>query len=480
MPTTMKRSKKKVKGNRFLFEQVEFVPINNLKPHPKNPNEGDIDAIRESLAENGMFRPLVVNRRNGLIAAGHHTWYAARAEGWEQIGVVYIDVDEDAHLRIMLADNKTADRRTYNEDMLDQILQSLMKTTGSVTGTGYTELDVEDIHTRAQEAASAALEGLSEADRERKQAELDLKRAKSFDGSDLGDEPDDEDDFDFESDGDTETIGSKKRDKDEDPIMDQPETMNGGLVQFKPPEDLSFPGSGELEIPKLSTDPDKLMTFDELPDGLLAWAGSATKDWENEDQWWLYNWGIDSTSGMRDISKVIVSFYCFDEYFDNWWWYPERYVAKLINSRIKYIVTTDYSMESKMSRAFAIWQLYRNRWLARYFQEAGLKIIPNISWKDGDELFLKKYVLGTLPKGLPLIAMQMQTIDLEKVDLDQYVKHLQLVLDTLEPQGLLLYVGKQADAVLKKLKIKCPVLKVNNRLDKLSEKAKMKKRKKTI
>lgn len=76
------------------------------------------------------------------------------------------------------------------------------------------------------------------------------------------------------------------------------------------------------------------MTFDDLPDTLTAWAGSATKDDDDPDRWWLYNWGIDSTSGMKqDKSQVIVSFYAFDDYFDNWWYFPERYMAKIVNSR---------------------------------------------------------------------------------------------------------------------------------------------------
>ena len=451
-----------------LHQQSVMVPIGQLKAHPKNPNLGDVAAIAESLAEFGQYRPVVANLRNGQIVAGHHTWLGARKLGWEEVSVVWIDVDEQTHLRIMVADNRLSDLRQTDETLLDQILQSIK---GVTVGTGFTELDVEDLHTKISAGLNEAMDSLDAAERDRRQAEIDLRKSKTFDGAEFGDEPDDADEFDDE-DLDDDDAGSVGRRREKDGLLDAEESMNNGLVTFSETDDLMFPGIGELELPRIDTDPNKLMTFDDIPDNLIAWAGSATKDWPDEDQWWLYNWGIDSTSGMRDRSKVVVSFYTDDSYFDNWWWYTHRYAAKLVNSGIKYIVTPDYSMESALPRAFAIWQLYRNRYLARYFQEIGMKIVPNVSWKDGDELFLKKYVLGTLPKQLPLIAMQMQTIDMANVDLALYRKHIQLVLDTLEPQGLLLYVGKQTDDVLQSINIPCPVFKVESRMYKLSEQAK--------
>ncbi len=466
--------------NNQLHAVSRVAPISELKPHPLNPNIGNVDAIADSLARFGQYRPVVFNTRNGYIAAGTHTWLGARKLGWDGVSVVDIDVDEETHLAIMIADNRISDMRQTDEALLDKILQQVK----SLGGTGYTELDMEDIHTRVAEAINEGLDTVTSLMADQKKFELELRKSKTFDGSELGEEPEDEDEFDDEGLDDDEPVERVgKRGKEHDPIQDAEEDMNGGLVQFKPPEGLKFTGAGELEIPKLLTGPDNLMTFDDIPPNLVAWAGSATKSNEDPDQWWLYNWGIDSTSGMtQDRSQVIVSFYCYDEYFDNWWWYPERYAAKLVNSRIKYILSPDYSMDSDQARAFGIWQLYRSRWLARYFQEIGLKLLPHINWRDGDELFLKKYVLSTLPKNMPCIAMQMQTIDEDEVSggMKTYIKHLQMVFDTLEPQGALIYVGGKGLEVLEEIDTHCPVFTVESRLKALGEQAKGRKRKKTI
>lgn len=468
----LKKKKKvaaKVVKNNFLFQKVEIVGIQTLKPHPKNPNIGDVDSIAESLQENGMFRPIVVNTRNGFIAAGHHTWLGARRLGWTEIGVVFIDVDEKRHLKIMLADNATADKRTYDDKLLDEILQTL----SDVTGTGYTQLDVEDIHTRATQMAGEAIDALNQRQIDDFNADQELRKSKTFDGSPLGEEPDpdDEDDTAIEDSGEVDGGGNILKAKEE----------LAGMVTLKDSGDLKFEGVGYWGIPRLKADSSALMTFDELPENLAAWAGSATKDWPDEDQWWLYNWGVDSTSGMRDVSKVIISFYTHDEYFDNWWHFPEKFASKVLNSGIKHIVAPNYSQWAEEPHVQNLWSLHRSRWLARYFQEVGLKVVPDINWPYGDEQFLEKHVLGTLPKKLPLIAMQMQTYDSKVTDPAVLKKTWQMVFDILKPKGLLFYAGQPGQKFFREhIKPGCPVKMLDTRNNKLSEAAKKREKKKTI
>ena len=141
-------------------------------------------------------------------------------------------------------------------------------------------------------------------------------------------------------------------------------------------------------------------------------------------------------------------------------------------------------MISEEPRVYALWELFRARWLGRYFQECGLKVVPNVSWRDGDNDFLEKYVLKTLPKNIPLIAMQLQTIDEEEMvgGLDTYISSIQLVFDTLQPKGALIYASKSGRKLLEKRinvgKTKVKVL--TTRMEKLSVVAKARTKKTTI
>lgn len=462
------------KKNNFLFKQIRIVPINSLKPHPDNYNIGDVETIQESLDENGQYKPIVVNRRNGLIAAGHHTWLAARAEGWTQIGIVEINVDEVEHLRIMAIDNESAKKSTYDESFLDRILQKVKEASGSTRGTGFSELDVEDLHTRVSQQMGSAMDSIADRRRQEQESEEALRRSQTFDGAPLGEEPDPtgDDDTDFEDAGE---VGAGQD------ITKASEEIKGALT-LKSPDDMEFDGIGYWGIPRLRTD--MLMTFDELPAKLESWAGSATKDWPDAETWWLYNWAVDSTSGMRDVSKVILSFYTHDEYFESWWHYTERYTAKVLNSGIKYAVTPNFSQWSEDPHAVNMWSLYRSRLIARYFQEVGLKVIPDVNWPYKDEEFLTKHVLATLPKKLPLIAYQMQTYnpkEMSDADMKDLRRLVQLVFDTLKPKGLLLYAGKPGQKFFREnIKTGCPMRVLDTRNSKLSEKAKLREKKTTI
>lgn len=457
-------------ADRFLFDQVKMVPIAGLRPHPDNPNEGDVASIAESLEENGMFKPIVVNARNGYIAAGHHTWLAARSLGWEEIGVVEIDVDEERHMKILLADNATADRRRYNEDIRARILAGLK----SVRGTGIDRAEADAIIERTRSGLSTAVDGMEERMDEERAAIQEAKESKSFERVPLGEETT------------SGSIGDVVDDEVEDEVpgrLEKADDSLKGAFQLKP--DLAFKKEdsvGVWQLPRLRSD--MLMTYDEVPDNLKAWAGSATKDWPDDEQWWLYNFGIDSTSGMRDPSKMILSFYAFDEYFENWWFYPDKYTTKLLNTGVKYAVMPDFSMHTpgEESRVLSLWNLYRSRWLARYFQEAGIKVIPNVTWATEDEDFLTRHILPTLPKNIPLLALQIQTVDEKHDKHKDYIRQLQLILDTVKPDGLLLYYGKAGKRIFdnKEVTYDGPVKFVASRQQALSEKAKTRVKKKTL
>ena len=61
--------------------------------------------------------------------------------GWKEIAVTFIDVDDEAAARIVLADNRTADLGSYDHVELAEILQTLP----AFEGTGYTGEDLDDL-----------------------------------------------------------------------------------------------------------------------------------------------------------------------------------------------------------------------------------------------------------------------------------------------------------------------------------------------
>jgi ParB-like chromosome segregation protein Spo0J len=117
---------------------TDTVEIDEVRPHPKNVRQGDIGAITESLKAHGQYRAIVAQRSSGHIVAGNHTWKAAKALGWKQISVHWLDCDDETAIRVMLADNRANDLATYDDTALAELLKELNSTEVALSGTGFT------------------------------------------------------------------------------------------------------------------------------------------------------------------------------------------------------------------------------------------------------------------------------------------------------------------------------------------------------
>jgi len=130
------------RGNaRLLGRDAARVAASTLQLARRNPRRGDVAAIRESLEHNGMYRPLVVNRPTMEVLAGNHTLRAIRELGWLEVDVYFVEVDEDAARRILLADNRTSDLATNDAEELVSLLGEL----DALEGTGYDQDDLDGL-----------------------------------------------------------------------------------------------------------------------------------------------------------------------------------------------------------------------------------------------------------------------------------------------------------------------------------------------
>ena len=365
----------------IIANETVLVPVSELKGYDKNPRRGNVKAIAESLEINKQYRPIVVQKSTKKILAGNHTWLAAQSLGWKEIAVVFVDVDDVAAKRIVLADNKTNDLADYDGQVLAELLRDL----GTADGTGYSSADMDailnatvaDVEQVIWASNNAGEETLSQND---PLLSVGLGETASATRSNDG-------------------IVFDGEEEEGEEIEKKPDDLSG-VYTLK--DDLIFSGTTFWEIPYLRED----MMIEELPQPLHTWAGSATRemDW---DGYWLYNWGVDSTSGMKDLSKIFLSFYCWDEYIDPWWDNVVSHMSKVLHAGIKYAITPNFT-PNDMPRAASLWQLYRSRWIGRYLQEIGVRVMPDLQIRNDDEFL--KLAAKTYPKRLPWAAIQTQNL----------------------------------------------------------------------
>jgi hypothetical protein len=130
---------------------VEDVPVSEIAEHPDNVNLGNVESIKESIRVNGFYAPLLVQASTGYILVGNHRFRAARELGLVTIPAIFMDVEDEQAMRIMLADNRTA--RLGHDDLtaLEAALTQLAESEKGLLGSGYTHLDLAKLLTDVDE-----------------------------------------------------------------------------------------------------------------------------------------------------------------------------------------------------------------------------------------------------------------------------------------------------------------------------------------
>lgn len=142
--------------------------------------------------------------------------------------------------------------------------------------------------------------------------------------------------------------------------------------------------------------------------------------------------GFNYALKEKNPENIGVHFFLHDYQFERVWNYPDRYAEVL--SKFAFVLSPDFSPYSDMPRALKIYNVYRNRWCARYWQEFGIRVIPTITWSDTDSL---AYCLNGVPKH--------STIAISTMGEGRWANwislrtHWQHVIDTLKPDTILLY-----------------------------------------
>lgn len=141
--------------------ETKKISIDEVTTHPRNVRQGDIGAISQSLQAHGQYRPITYQKSTGHILAGNHTWKAAKSLGWKEIIASAIECDDEQALRILLADNRSSDLATYDDQELMQLLQEIASTGSELLGTLYDGDDLDDLVFKLEGSLGFVADGLS-------------------------------------------------------------------------------------------------------------------------------------------------------------------------------------------------------------------------------------------------------------------------------------------------------------------------------
>lgn len=247
------------------------------------------------------------------------------------------------------------------------------------------------------------------------------------------------------------SAGLNLEDGDEGAELEEASEELQGFRQL--PERPVFPTSLRWDIPELL--PDLLA---EIPPGLEVWARGVSQD--DGEKHFLHIAGGDSTRGLP-FERAVLCFYTDDTRFESYYRDPAKQIAKVLNVGIPTMIAPNYSLWGGQPRAVHLWSIYRSRYVARYAQEAGLRVIPDFA--SSDERSMEFALLG-IPKDAPAVAVQVQTQDIGRSEAARRVKAdcLRQMVQEVRPRSLLIYAGPPGRAFVEGLKIDVPTVYVAN------------------
>ena len=94
--------------------------------------------------------------------------------------------------------------------------------------------------------------------------------------------------------------------------------------------------------------------------------------------------GFNYVKGCKEksLEGIGVHFFIDDYQFERIWTMPHENIKRLKN--FSCVLTPDFSLYMDMPRAMKIWNTYRSRLIGQIMQNAGLNVIPTLSWAEDE------------------------------------------------------------------------------------------------
>lgn len=127
----------------------KLVKVEELIPHPKNPNthpESQIKILAQNIRYHGWRHPIVVSKLSGYIVAGHGRLKAAQELGVSLIPVEYQNFSsEDNELAVLVGDNRLSELSSLDLNGLQDIVDRFKDDDFDTILAGYEPTDLESI-----------------------------------------------------------------------------------------------------------------------------------------------------------------------------------------------------------------------------------------------------------------------------------------------------------------------------------------------
>jgi len=373
---------------------IEYRKPEELKPYVRNPRkhpQSQIDKLGAMILEIGFIIPVIINEDDSIVA-GHGRVLAA-----VQVGLVEIPTIKVVHLtelqrrQFIIFDNRITEEATWDQRILNMEMKAIHEMGEQLINTGFD--DSEILH-QLPELGYTEEERPTVAEEEQMMTEA------------------------------AETVNIPREELQ-------------GVYQLNP--NVTFASDNYLEIPPLD--------IEMMASGVAEFVWNEQGPVETSLDATLFTWhGIKGSHWQLGMGEGgIIAFYDDDFKFESIWNDPVDAVQRLRMNKWGTVIMPDFSIWEGQPRCLQIHQMYKAYWCARFFQSAGLKVAPNLTFIDTTS---HDFCFAGIPKNAPVVYTQCRTMAWGKGDDEELVRRrgmsiqgYQKAIEMLEPQVVVFYGG---------------------------------------
>lgn len=120
----------------------ELLPASYNPRKDLQPGDPEYERLYRSITEFGYVEPIVWNRRTGRVVGGHQRLKVLKAQGYTEVSVSVVDLDEQKEKALNVALNKIGG--DWDEAKLVELLQELEKDM-DLELTGFTQKELDKL-----------------------------------------------------------------------------------------------------------------------------------------------------------------------------------------------------------------------------------------------------------------------------------------------------------------------------------------------
>lgn len=130
-------------GVRFVPGEFMWLPLEELEPHPWNPNEGDLGALADSIDTVGFYGVVYVQHRDRApsgkyrLLDGEHRWRDLLRRQAPTVPCWVMDLDVEDALRVLASSHRIPRLGRERPEAVASVLDELASTDRCYAGTGW-------------------------------------------------------------------------------------------------------------------------------------------------------------------------------------------------------------------------------------------------------------------------------------------------------------------------------------------------------